>query len=335
MKAFAISVDENTMKKAVVLLLIAGLALAGFWFWQQRHTHQLPENLAQSNGRLELERIDIASLYAGRVTEVLADEGDLVKEGDVLVVLDSAINDSRLAEAQAGQTQAQEATARANAQITAQQQELKVAQMELDNATRLHKENLVSDAEVARRRAQRDAAQAAVNASRAAKNEAKAAIARANALANAAQSTRDDMKIISPKDGRVAYRFTQIGSVIGSGSRVMSLLDPSDVSMNIFLPTEQVSRVQVGDEARIVLDGLDAVLPAKVVFVSGEAQFTPKAVETQTERAKLMFKVKLRIPPETALQLNGLLKGGMAGNGFVRLNSKENWSEDLQIRLPK
>lgn len=323
------------MKKGLILLLIVVLGLAVLGIWQQTHHNKLPEHFAQSNGRLELERVDIASLYAGRVTEVLADEGDWVKAGEVLVVLDEAINNARVAEAKAGQTQAQEAIARADAQISAQQQELKVAQMELDNATRLRADNLVSDAEVARRRAGRDAAQAAIQASRAASRAAKADVARASALLSAAQSSHDDMRIVSPKEGRIAYRFTQVGSVVGSGSRVMSLLDPSEVSMNIFLPSKQAARVLVGDDARIVLDGLDAVLPAKVAFVASEAQFTPKAVETENERAKLMFKVKLRVPKETALQLNGVLKGGMVGNGFVRLHTQSEWPTDLQVRLPQ
>ena len=92
---------------------------------------------------------------------------------------------------------------------------------------------------------------------------------------------------------------------------------------------------KVGDEARIKLDGLDAVFPAKISFIATEAQFTPKNVETANERAKLMFKVKLRIPKETALQYKGLLKGGMVGNGYVRTNGQQAWSADLAVKLPQ
>ncbi len=75
-----------------------------------------------------------------------------------------------------------------------------------------------------------------------------------------------------------------------------------------FLPTTQISRLKVGDEARIVLDGMDAAWPAAITFIATDAQFTPKSVETQSEREKLMFKVKLQVPAATAAKYNGLLK---------------------------
>ena len=93
--------------------------------------------------------------------------------------------------------------------------------------------------------------------------------------------------------------------------------------------------LKVGDEARIVLDGLDAVFPAKISFIATNAQFTPKAVETANERAKLMFKVKLKIPADIALKYNRLLKGGMTGNGYVRTNAQSGWPAELAVKLPQ
>ena len=80
-----------------------------------------------------------------------------------------------------------------------------------------------------------------------------------------AASANNDITIRSPKAGRVEYKIAEVGSVIASGSKVVSLLDPSDVSMNIFLPNREMSRLKVGDEARIVLDGIDAVFPARLI----------------------------------------------------------------------
>jgi len=165
--------------------------------------------------------------------------------------------------------------------------------------------------------------------------EAQAGVASRQAQLKLAQSANNDMQITSPKDGMVEYKIAQVGNVVGSGSKVVSLLDFSDASMAIFLPTAQVGSLKVGDEARIKLDGVDAVFPAKISFIATEAQFTPKNVETANERAKLMFKVKLRIPKETALQYKGLLKGGMVGNGYVRTNRQQAWSADLAVKLPQ
>ncbi len=338
------------MKKLMIAALLAAVAAGGFYgyrYYTQRDA--LPDFVAQSNGRLTLERFDVAALYGGRVAEVLVNEGDDVAAGAALAQLSSDTTSSRLAEAQAGvaqaeaaEKQAREALARADAQIAAQQQQQKVAQMEWDHAAKLQSEDLVSSAETQRRKSQRDGAAAGVKAAQAAKAEAaagvaqaRAAVERARAQVKAAESADGDMRITTPKAGRVEYRLVEAGSVIAAGSKVVSLLDPSDVSMNIFLPNAEMSRLKVGDEARIALDGTDMVLPAEICFIATDAQFTPKAVETKSERAKLMFKVKLQVPQEVALKYKGLLKGGMTGNGYVRTDSSQAWPAELAVKLPE
>ena len=317
------------MKKWIGVILVV-LGAGGAYIYHKEHSRLLPNHIVQSNGRLELQRLDIASLYAGRVKAIRVDEGSRVQEGDVLAELSSDTNSSQLMAAQASEQQAKEmvqraqaaakqareAVTRAEAQITAQRQQQKVAQMEWDNAKHLQQDALVSAAEEQRRRAARDGAMAAVKAAEAARAEALAAVKqmeaqvaeaqagvmRAKAQTQAAQSIESDMTIRSPKAGRVEYKLAEVGNVVAAGSKVVSLLDPTDVSMNIFLPNGQMSGLKVGDEARIVLDGVSAVFPAQISFIATEAQFTPKAVETENERAKLMFKVKLKIPEKTAKQ---------------------------------
>lgn len=324
------------MKKLLpAVLLLAALAGGGWYVYQQRHQSGLPAGFTQSNGRLELNRFDVASLYPGRVQKMRVDEGSEVKAGDVLAELSSETSTSRVEAAKAQKQRAEESTARADAEIKAYEQRLKVAQLDLDNALQMRRDELVSDSEVSKRRAERDSAAASVQAAKAVRAESRAAVNAAQAQIGEASSANDDMLIRSPKTGRVEYRIAEEGSVIASGGKVVSLLDPADVSMNIFLPNGQMSRLKVGGEARIVLDGIAAVFPAKIAFIATDAQFTPKNVETADERAKLMFKVKLKIPEKTALQYKGLLKGGMTGNGYVRLDDKAQWPSELAVRLPQ
>ncbi|MCS4533507.1 HlyD family secretion protein [Neisseria montereyensis] len=323
------------MKKTFLLFILLVVAAVGGYLYMQQDSNTLPEGFAQSNGRLELNRFDIASLYPGRVQAVLVEEGSDVEEGDILAELSSTTSSSQLAAANAQKQRANEAVARADAEIKAYQQQQKVAQMELDNAQMLKRDNLVSTAEVNKRLAARNGATASVRAAQAARAEAVAAVAAAQAQIDQASSANDDMTIRTPKAGRVEYKIAETGSVIAAGSKVVSLLDPADVYMNIFLPNTQISRLKVGDDARIILDGLSAVFPAKISFIATEAQFTPKSVETQNEREKLIFKVKLKIPPETALQYRGLLKGGMTGNGYVRTDNNLAWPSELNIKLPQ
>ena len=350
------------MRKVLLAVLLAAAAGGGWWLYQQQESTALPDFVFHSNGRLELNRLDVASLYPGRVERVLVAEGDAVKANEVLVELSSAQSSGQLAVAQAatlraaelvqraraGVTQAQQAVARADAEIAAYRQQQKVAKLELDNAKQMRREDLVSASELAKRQADFERATASVKAAQAARAEAQAAVAQgqaavaeaeagvkqATAQADTAASADADMAIRSPLTARVEYRLVEPGTVIGAGSRVISLLDPADVSMNVFLPNATVGRLRVGDEARLVLDGIDAVFPAQVSFIASEAQFTPKAVETADEREKLVFRVKLKVPAEVAQRYDRLLKGGMTGDGYVRRDSTQAWPLALEVRLP-
>ena len=350
------------MRKVLLAVLLAAAAGGGWWLYQQQESTALPDFVFHSNGRLELNRLDVASLYPGRVERVLVAEGDAVKANEVLVELSSAQSSGQLAAAQAatlraaelvqraraGVTQAQQAVARADAEIAAYRQQQKVAKLELDNAKQMRREDLVSASELAKRQADFERATASVKAAQAARAEAQAAVAQgqaavaeaeagvkqATAQADTAASAAADMAIRSPLTARVEYRLVEPGTVIGAGSRVISLLDPADVSMNVFLPNATVGGLRVGDEARLVLDGIDAVFPAQVSFIASEAQFTPKAVETADEREKLVFRVKLKVPADVAQRYDRLLKGGMTGDGYVRRDSSQAWPLALEVRLP-
>ena len=350
------------MRKVLLAVLLAAAAGGGWWLYQQQESTALPDFVFHSNGRLELNRLDVASLYPGRVERVLVAEGDAVKANEVLVELSSAQSSGQLAAAQAatlraaelvqraraGVTQAQQAVARADAEIAAYRQQQKVAKLELDNAKKMRREELVSASELAKRQADFERATASVKAAQAARAEAQAAVAQgqaavaeaeagvkqAQAQADTAASADADMAIRSPAAARVEYRLAEPGTVIGAGSRVISLLDPADVSMNVFLPNATVGGLRVGDEARLVLDGIDAVFPAQVSFIASEAQFTPKAVETADEREKLVFRVKLKVPADVAQRYDRLLKGGMTGDGYVRRDSSQAWPLALEVRLP-
>lgn len=321
-------------KKFLTFFLI--LLIIGAMVWPHLQSEsKLPAGFAVSNGRLELKRIDVATLYAGRVEKMLVDEGDEVEAGQILSELSSAQSRSRLAGAQAVEKQAQKAVERAEAEVNNQRHQQRLAQLEFDNARQMRRENLISATELKQRQSALNSARASVEAAVAAQAEAVAAVERAKADIEAAASADEDMRILSPKLGRIEYRLVDEGNVVGEGNNVVSLLDPTDVSMNIFLSTHEVSRLKIGDEARIVLDGVSAVFPATISFISKDAQFTPKSVETQDERANLVFKVKLKIPADVALKYRRLLKAGMRGNGFVRTDETQPWVQEWSISLPE
>ncbi|WP_439256630.1 HlyD family secretion protein [Lonepinella sp. BR2271] len=322
------------MKKILILIILLALAGGGYYYYQSQQSKVEVSNLAASNGRLELKRIDLQSLYAGRVKTVAVEEGQYVHVNDLIAELASETSTSQVDQAKANKQKAQETIARAQADIQAAQQQQKVAQLELDNALKLRKDGLVSASEVARRQADRDAAVAKVKSATASLAEIQRNVEVAETQIAQATSVTDDMIIRTPYAGVIEYRFVDEGNVVAAGSRVASLLDPTDVSMYIFVPATDMAKVKVGDEARIVLDGVEAVFPAVVSQIATQSQFTPKSVETLAERTKFMFKIKLKVPADVATKYQGLLKGGMAGNGYVRLDNSD-WASHLAVKLPQ
>lgn len=145
-----------------------------------------------------------------------------------------------------------------------------------------------------------------------------------------------DSMLKSPIPGRVLYRLAEPGEVLAAGGKVLTVLELTDVYMTIFLPTTLAGRIAVGSEARIVLDALPRyVIPAAVSFVAARAQFTPKEVETRSEREKLMFRVKVRIDPELLKKHREQVKTGLPGVAYVRLDGNAAWPESLQVKLPQ
>ena len=105
--------------------------------------------------------------------------------------------------------------------------------------------------------------------------------------------------------------------------------------MDVYLPAREAGLLPIGAEARIVLDALpDFAVPATVTFVSPEAQFTPKQVETLSEREQLVFRVRVRIPEDLITERIEHVKTGLRGIAVIRLSSDSVWPEYLERRIP-
>jgi HlyD family secretion protein len=164
--------------------------------------------------------------------------------------------------------------------------------------------------------------------------DAEASIDAARAAIESIKADINDSTLMAPRDGRVQFRVAQPGEVLAAGGRVLNLVDLGDVYMTFFLPTAQAGRVAIGADVRIVLDAAPQyVIPAKASFVANVAQFTPKTVETEEERQKLMFRIKAHISPELLRRYIEQVKTGLPGRAFVRLDSNAEWPPQLSEKL--
>ena len=124
------------------------------------------------------------------------------------------------------------------------------------------------------------------------------------------------------------------GEVLPAGGRVLQVLDLADVYMYVFLPEKDTGKVRLGSEARIVLDAApEYPITTFVSYVSPTAQFTPKTVETATERQKLVFRVKAQGDPEVLKRYGARVKTGLPGVATVLLDPNAPWPAHLQVRL--
>jgi len=343
--------------------LLATALVAALLAWQKLRPAADDGSFVKGNGRIEAVEVDVAAKLAGRVAEILVNEGDFVKAGQVIARMDTRALDAQLAQARAQVANAKSAKQTALAQLAQRKADAAIAEallvqrkseLEVARKTEARSRALLADRATSAQQADEDAArarnagasvsvaQAQIAAAKAAIGAAEAQIAQAQAGIDAAVAVverlateLEDGVLRAPRGGRVQYRVVQPGEVVGSGGKVVSLVDIADVYMSFFLPEQAAGRVALGSEVRIVLDAArQFVIPAQVSYVASVAQFTPKTVETQSERQKMVFRVKARIAPELLQQYPEQVKTGLPGMAHLRLAADKPWPPELEVKLP-
>lgn len=323
-------------RRSVALVLVAvavAAAAGGYWLYGRRD--RIPDGFARSHGRIEAERIDVATKFAGRLLDTLVKEGDFVEPGQVVARLDSAEIEAQLREAEARTAQAEQALLEARAVLAQRKSELNFKKKELARAETLGERGYATGETVDLRRSELATAEAAVASAEAGIGRAAATIDAAQAGVDRLRSNLADYELTAPKGGRVQYRLVEPGEIVAVGGRVVTLLDLTNVYMTIFVPTSVAGRLRYGAEARLIFDAApEYVVPGTVTFVASEAQFTPKYVEVESEREKLMFRVKVAVPVEVLEKYQKIVKAGVPGVAWVKVDPDAVWPAELAVRLP-
>ena len=351
------------LKKIVVLATIAAVVFAAI-LWVTMRPSGPGIGFVSGNGRVEATEIDVATKLAGRVVTITVNEGDFVQAGQPLAQMQVDVLDAQRDEARAKSQEAVNAVSSADAQVVARQSDAVAAQAvvgqrasELDAAQRrlvrtemLTKRGVTpiqeldddrarvrgAESALAGANAQVAAAQAAIKAAQAEVVGAGSSVTASKATIARVEADIQDSQLKSPRDGRVQYRVAEPGEVLAAGGTVLNLVDLGDVYMTFFLPETAVGKLELGSEVRIILDAAPQyVIPAKVSFVASDAQFTPKTVETASERQKLMFRVKGQIDRDLLQKHLKLVKTGLPGMAWIKLDPQARWPANLEIKLPE
>ena len=311
-----------------VVLLIGGIG-GGYWWLHPRNV--LPAGIASGNGRIEADEIDIDTKFAGRIVKLFADEGDLATAGEVLVKMDTADLEASLRQSQALIRQAEQTIKAAEETLAQQKSQVVLAQQEIDRTQELVTKGFATKESLDQRRQVLVSATAGQRAAEAVIAQTRHALEAATHASEVYEADIRDDSLVAPRDGRIEYRVANVGEVLPAGGKVFTMLDTSYVYMDIYLPTLSAGRVKLGSDARIVLDSYPThAIPAKVVFVAKQAQFTPKTVETTDERDLLMFRVRVRIDPERLRTHAAAVRSGLPGMAYVQTDPNVTWPAALQ-----
>jgi HlyD family secretion protein len=305
-------------KKIVVPIVLLAAAGAGAWYWLNRPA-EAEEGLAAS-GTVEATDAQLGFQAPGRIAEIAVREGDRVRAGQVLARLDSSETEARraqaaaqveaaraaLAELERGSRPEEVATARA-ALATAGD---RLANAETDHArTRtlfeggavsreaLDNARLALDVAKSQRTQAAEQLQLVQKGPRPERIEqARAQLAQAEAALRGAEVALSNMTIVAPFDGLVTVRAREPGEIVQAGAPVLTLMNPGDRWVRIYVREDRVGAVHLGDRAVITSDTFPGkTYPGEVAFIASEAEFTPKNVQTTEERVKLVYAVKVRV----------------------------------------
>jgi len=320
-------------KPAVLILaVLAAAACAG----------KAPKDIIAASGTIEAVEVNVASKVGGQVLELFYKEGARVAPGDTLALVDHATIDIQLRQAQAGVRLAESQLAllvkgarsedirQSESALTQAEATLKVAEDDARRMRELFRTGSVTskqaddaEARLTVAAAQRAAAvEALAKVRRLARPEeiqaAEARLDQARAAADLLARTIADCIIKAPAAGTITHKAVEAGELVTPGTTVVTLADLASVYVMIYVTERELGRVRLGDAAEVRIDAFpDRAFAGRVTYISPEAEFTPKNVQTKEDRVKLVFGVKVEIDNR-----DGLLKPGLPADAVIRVGAE-------------
>ncbi|MGE5404623.1 MAG: HlyD family secretion protein [Candidatus Saccharibacteria bacterium] len=318
------SIAKRVVMMAVVLLLVT----SGYWAYQKYFSDNGGQ--IKASGTIEATEADVSAKTPGALKGVYVSEGDTVKKGQQI----AEITRNDLV---AQREQAAMALLRAQAQLDdlisgARAQEVEqaaanvnIARASYDKSSEdlareqgLYDQGAVSKNELERFQmaAELDknklqAAQAQLKLLQSGSRPqaivaAKAEVDRSKAVLKAADAQLADLKMCSPIDGVVLTKNFETGEFVQMGSPVVTISDLNDMWIKVYIPTDDKPSIKLGQKVHFTVSGSDQKFVGRISWISSKGEFTPKMIQTEKERANVVFAVKIKIDDH-----DGILKPGM------------------------
>jgi HlyD family secretion protein len=279
------------MKRFGIIILVIILALVLYFLLSSKGEKNKGE--ISASGTVEITEVEVSSKLAGRIEKLLADEGDSVLKDQVLIELETK-------ELQAQLKQAQAAYQVSLSQLAQSKSNSENLRTNLERTRQLFKAGSSTQQQFDDQETKYQMAKDQLNSVTHLTEQNKAMI-------DLIKVNLDNMVIKSPINGLVLSKNTEIGEVVSPGSSLLTLGDLSHPWVKIYIKEADLGKVKLGQEAQVKIDTYpEKVFEGKVTYVSSQAEFTPKNIQTKEERVKLVFGIKVSL--DNPLQI---LKPGM------------------------
>jgi HlyD family secretion protein len=328
------------MRRYLLGILILA-AIAGLLFYLLTREKEGGNPYLKVSGNIEATEVDVGFKISGRIVSRSVDEGDWVEKGKILATLDDEDLRQRLEVAQATLKSAQarlekllagsrpEEIREAAAALQQTQFDFENKKVNYERMNSLFERGVIPKDTLDNTEAAFKIAKAAVE--RAKENyqlvkigprkedidDAKAQVEQAKANLKLIETQLSYTVLYSPLSGVVLVKSSEIGEVVNPGTSILTLADIENVWLKAYIPEIDLSRVKWGQEVTVTTDlRPQKVYKGKISFISSQAEFTPKQIQTEKERVTLVYRIKIDIPnPEREL------KPGMPADGKILLTS--------------
>ncbi|HZK55084.1 MAG TPA: HlyD family efflux transporter periplasmic adaptor subunit [Desulfosporosinus sp.] len=322
------------MKKKLAVIVVVLILISLSIFLGNQYMNRPPAIITYS-GTIEGTDLPVQPELGGRIVDLPVQEGQMIKAGDIVAKLEDSQAKISLDTAKGQQTQAQAKLddllggaraeeirrlkgllAQANATAAGLALNVKFEENNLTEDQKLLDDDAMSQQMVDAQRNKRDTVKAQYQGALANGNAVQASIDQALAgntkttikaqraavdivaqSVKAAELMLSKLTIKSPASGQVIYKHVELGQVVNPGTTLVTILDPNDLWIKVFIPEAKLDQVKVGGTVSIAVDSYsDKTFKGDILYISNQAEFTPKNVQTKEERTTTVYAVKIRIP---------------------------------------
>lgn len=307
------------MKKLFLIVLILLIIVLSI-IYKSKINKTTITNSVVASGTIEANEVDLSFKIPGRVKEINVEEGDKIKKGDIVAKIDSGELEARFQQAEASLNQAKSAYEETKSLV--RPQELKIAEANhnaayanlenikknLERVKNLYKENLTShqnleDAETAYKVAEAQYQTAKENLSLAKEGarenfieRAREQVKKASAELKYAKVSLDNAVIRSPIEGYIVSKNVEVGEVINPATPVITIANLNKLFMKVYISEKDLGFIKIGQKAIVKVDTYpDRIYEGTITYISPEAEFTPKNIQTKEDRSRLVFKTKIEL----------------------------------------